>query len=646
MSDKQLLKAASDSIGKTFRGTLWENAQRFKLIGKAYEAMPREQDGHFKIESARQLAGPMTALLDVLIRLIHVIGATQVLKSVIGDVWTPYVVEHLGRNMAIYFEDELKAKQFCDARLMLTLTAHPVIKKLIANEDRHDATKVSLRIAGQKLAVMGLNDGNVSTLSWPIIWISEAWQHGRDGLMWKAYKRADRFPDDSKILNESQASEAGTDLHVSAREAFQVPLTWACPACGGRQTWEWQHWNHKRPEDYKPRPVEGVEVPKPGTYAGMKFLDDGEGTRSVQQRAASAYWECIWCGSRIEDRKPIRQKLMDGYEQNYRSDVVHPKLTFTLPFESARDNRFSATVESFLIAKHEERQGNKVKLAQWFMAERAVFFSEEMLQPQIVQVVENYDPNKAIPDEHHKGMTVDCQKHKTEDTVGTFHYSVDAVDKSGNSFEIARGFAESFEEWIAIQKKFKIPNRLVNVDGRKWTPKILQMAAANREIVSGMQYGRPVQYLSCWNILLGDAPARQYKWPDGQYRVWAPPTRRTEIVTDANGKREAVSIFMYRWSNLSVKDLLHEILIGGEGKVKFAALPREALLPRDQLIEVGDMTYDAQMSSEMRTEKNGRASWEKIGNRPNHRWDIACMRLVRLLMNNLIGYVATAEETK
>lgn len=628
-------------LSKTFRGGIPENCSRFRFSGDGYKSMPPEQRGEFQIQSARHVAGPMAALPDDFVRLVHIIGATQVLKSIVGDAWVIYVLEHVLRPMLILFEDEGKADLYCKARLMETINRHPFIKPMLQDakkENRFAVTGNWIKTAMMQMLVAGLNDGNVSSLSWPIVWISEAWQHGNDGLMWKAYKRTDRYPDDYKILNESQASIAGSDLHVSAREALQVPLVWKCPACDGPQTWEWQHWNHKRPADFIPRSVVGIETPKPGTYSGMRFPED-DGTQSLQNRARSAYWECIWCGYHIEDTRAVRQKLMDGYEQKY---ISAPKLTFTLPFESARDNRFSSTVESFLIAKHEERQGNKVKMMMWFMAERAVFFSEELLKPQIIQVTQNYDPEKKIPNWHHDGMIVDCQKHKTEDTAGTFHWSVDTCDKNGNSVEIARGFAESWEEWIAVQKKFNIPNRYVNVDGRKWTPTILAMAAAHREMVDGEQYGRLIKYWSCWNILLGDAPARHYRWQDGEYRLYAPGTRRVEMVTDEKGNRFGVSVFMYRWSHISVSDALNEILIGGEGKPKFTALPREALSEKDQLIEVGNMTYDAQMSSEVRGEK----SWEKISNRPNHRLDIARMRYVRLVMNRLIGYVATPEELK
>ena len=94
------------------------------------------------------------------------------------------------------------------------------------------------------------------------------------------------------------------DLHTATKDAYQVPLVWICPCCGGEQTWEWRHWNHKRLIDFVPRqpktissatiggqPAEVWEQPKPGSFAGMKFGDDKD-NHTVDEKARSAYWEC------------------------------------------------------------------------------------------------------------------------------------------------------------------------------------------------------------------------------------------------------------------------------------------------------------------------------------------------------------------
>jgi rubredoxin len=656
-SPSKIEKPVFGSIGKTFRGEIWENCQRFKLIGKAYEAMPKEQDGHFQIRSAHHLKGPLRGLKDAGVRVVVVVGATQVLKSILGDIYVPYAMEHIMRNMIVYFEDDPKAKLFCGARLMNTIQKHPVLSAMISQIDADDNTKTKIKFPGDvTLQVCGLNDGNTSSLSWPLIWVSEAWQHKKDGLLAKAKKRADRFPNDCKILIESQAGFAGEDLHTEAKSAHQVPLTWLCPECQGRQTWEF---SQRRPGDFVPRERLKVncvtiggetafvsQLPKPGSFAGMTFAPEG----SIDERARSSVWECYHCGHHIQDKPDIRQQLMDSYEQDYQipgpnGSIISPaSVCFYLPKESARDNKFEDSTKSYLQAKDAEQAGNLVPLQNWYMSERAVFYEPKLTQPQIVVATGSYDPNKIIANEHHRGLIVDCQKHLTLDTVGTFWYEAYVADTSGNSFQIERGFATSWEEWIAVQHKWKIPNHYVCVDGRKWTPEILKQAAAHAELVTGKLFGRESTYWSAWKILLGDAPARHYRWPDGQYRVWSPPTPRPEYFINARGEKQRVIVMMYRWSNLSIKDQLQNLRIGGEGYPKFVALPRNELPEKTQLKEVGDLTYENQMDAEMRGEKDGKPNWVKIGNRPNHYRDIACMRLVRMAMDSLAGHIAAQEE--
>lgn len=248
--------SVAGAIGQTFRGGMVENCGRFKFIGGGYKSMPAEQEGHFRIETARQLSGPMSALTNDRVRVVNIIGATQVLKSICGDAWVVYCLEHVLLPMLVLFEDDGKADLYCGMRLMDTIKGHPGIAKMLAEsrkESRHNVTGTWLKIAGVELLVAGLNEGNVSTLSWPLVWISEAWQHKNDGLLEKAFKRTDRFANTFKILNESQASLAGSDLHGKAGSAFQVPLVWRCPACDGAQTWEWEHWSYRRPEHFKGR---------------------------------------------------------------------------------------------------------------------------------------------------------------------------------------------------------------------------------------------------------------------------------------------------------------------------------------------------------------------------------------------------------
>lgn len=642
-----------------FRGTVAENCQRFRFVGSGYDAIPPEQNRHFELDSARQCTGPLAALQDSQVRIVHIIGATQVLKSLNGDVFLIYSIEHEQLPFLVLFEDDPKAELFCGRRLMDTIKAHPHIARMLdetKKESRHNVTGTWIKFIGFELLVAGLNDGNVSTLEWPRIWVSEAWIHGNDGLLFKAFKRADHFPDTCKILNESQASIAGTDLHTAVKDAHQAPLTWKCPACGGEQTWEWRHWSFKRPDDFKSTVPDSTA--KPGTYGGMRWLDD-EGL-SIDRKAESAWWACIWCDHRIEDRHEVRMQLRETYRQDYqieRNDVRFSpsEVCFVVPWEAAVINRFKTTVRRFLIAKRAKEQGNELLLQDWFLQDRAYFYEKgQTTARELAPVAGSYDPKEKIPNQHSVNMLVDVQKDinagPDDDVAGSFWVIIEAVDTAGNSWDLGRWFLTSWDELIALQRKFSIPCGRVCIDGRKWTTTIMRMAAENSEVVKEKTiYGREFHNRRGWMIFLGD-DAAFFRWDRVSKPYSRPHAHPQRIVLD--GRTISVVIHTHQWSNLAVSDQLHDIMLGSEGMPKIRTVARDQLDERTQAKEVGDFTYERQINAEYRTVKRGKSYWEK--KRPeNHYLDCRKMGLVRKMMDGLCGSVVddmrveeTAKEAK
>lgn len=624
--DRLLIRKGKSAIGTTFRGSIADNAKRFRLVGGAYASMPKEQDGYFDINSARHLTGILEALLDPNVREIIVIGAVQVLKSVCGDIWTPYVIEHVQRNMLILFETDGKALSFCDARLMVTIKNHPYISKMLEEVSRHDATKTEIKINGVTVKVGGMNDSNCSSLSWPIIWISEAYQHGSDGLLEKGIRRAEAFPNDSKIFIESRAGLAGEDLHSRAQRAHPVPLTWACPHCGGRQTWEF----HQTRDD--------------GSYAGMKF-DDGD---NIRERAATSRWVCLHCRKDIPDTKSMREQIALTYRQDYKINGVSPRaVCFYLPRESATRNTFEKSTSSYLAAKEAKDNGSDVKLQDWYMEERAIFFEQRLTTPVVVTQASGYDPLISIPDEDSRQLVIDVQQDlKVKDTPGSFWAEVFAADKKGNSFQLERGFYKSWQELDELQKRWKISNQFVAIDGRKWLPEILKQVAARRVWMNATLYGQKSLVPVCWTVLMGDS-ARHFPWDEGtnrNYKVFSRANRVFEYITNLEGKRECIPVNIIRWSNPSVKEQLFNLRIGGEGRPKFEVLQHGQLSPEMQKKETGDFSYDKQMDSETPIVKNGKTIYVEVQpGRPNHYLDCGGMRVTQLARRGLAGHSLTAE---
>lgn len=629
------------SIGKTFRGTIWENCKRFKLSGTAYASMPPEQGGHFCIESAMHLKGILEALLDPNVRKVFIIGATQVMKSVIGDIWLPFIMEHFPRNLIVYFEDEPKAQLFCDARLMPTVKEHPELSKMIqVLPNRHDSTKTRIKLPTMLLEVCGLNDGNASSLSWPYIWISEAWQHFSDGLLAKAIKRADRFPDDCKILCESQAGDEGEDLERQVKTAHPVPLTWACPHCQGRQTWEF---SQLRPEDFPAK-----DLAKPGTFSGMTF--DSDDSLTIAQRARTATWECYHCGQKIIDGPEMRKRIAETYEQDYKITDKNglrfsPKdVAFFLPKEAAWNNTFEESSKSFLVAKDAQRMGNLTPIADWYKSERAKFWNPKLIQAKVSTITATTD-NLNNPNEAMRCIGIDCQQGEVQFRTGKFWYLARSIDKTGKEIsQLARGYAESWKDWIDAQKRLKIPAANVGIDGGNYLDEILDAVAANVEWVESTIRGKKFWVAKMWKVFVGNGLKSSFPHDDKVTRSYSKPSYHRRVVT-FQGKQQAIGIPVYNWSNLSVKDHLARLRSGGVGLPTFTKIAREKLPLNVQLKEVGGLAYDEQMDSEYRGRSRGRDTW--IENNPNvHYRDCECECLILMDMGGMLGVPPAPDETQ
>ncbi|MEI6078364.1 MAG: phage terminase large subunit family protein [Verrucomicrobiota bacterium] len=664
---------------KKFKGTIWENARNFRLVGAAYASMPAEQDGFFDIKTARQLQGPLTALNDPLVRMVFIIGAVQVLKSVAGDITVVFWIEHTMLNILIIFEDDPKAEKYSKTRLMTTIKDHPVIRAMNASleqkTDRHNVTNLMLRLPGGRTVMIGgANDGNLSSFSWPLLWGSEAWQW-KPGMLKKFIRRADRYPDNHKILIETQASLADSDLHEEANTAHIVPLTWACPYCGGRQTWECDaEYGKLRPMDFtpiKPNVLPEGQLnlwapPQPGTYAGMKFigpeqtLPDGSTKYfTISERARTAQWECYHCGTLIADTKELRMKIADTYEQDYRLPAANGKppvtpkrVCFILPKEAAWNNRFESGVLAYLDAKDAQASGNEIKLQDWYLQERAVFYSKRLTQTRVAVIVESapLDAQGLIPNEKFRHLVVDCQKDVIEslrqgkDLTGHFWAIVEATDKGGNTFMLWRGYVTGWEQLFGkngIKEKFKVPTRNVAIDGGNWFDLVKEKAAYYRtkeyQLTDQGQLDKTkAPVWATWRVMVGD-DGKGVRWEDGTWRSYWPAKVYLVDTLDAAGQWHKIKVNVIRWSNFAVKSVLYKLRMGAPGQPKFVALPPEKCDAKTAAKEKGkDFSYEEQMNGfSLGEDAKGKPKF--IEHHPQQHYpDCHCMGIVLKMMAGLV----------
>jgi hypothetical protein len=679
-----------------FKGEIWENARRFQLVGAGYKSMPAEQNGYFDISTANHLRGVLKALNDPDVRVVLLIGATQCLKSVAGDIWIVHLVEHESDSILCLFEDDPKAKLYSDTRCMDTVKNHAPIAEMISDiirEDstngRHKVTNTQIKFAGSRLLkICGLNDGNVSSLSWRFVWVSEAWQHKSDGLLKKAIRRADRYADNCKIFIESQAGLGGAnesdgeDLYRESLGAHRVPLTWACPYCGGRQSWECdREYSIARSADFTPiRPthlpagqLELWSPPKPGTLAGMNIppADAGNGEPlTLDERARRAKWECYWCGTLIADTPSIRRQISESYDQDYRLPAAPGKLRikpkqvcFIIPRESNVGNSFESGALSYLKAKEAQESGNEIPLQDWYMSERAVFYTPRLTQTKVETVVSSValDEKGRIPNEAFRTLVVDCQKDLVEslkqgkDLTGHFWYVVCANDKAGNTTELQWGYATSWEQLFGrvtldkdgkrvitggIKNKWNIPTRNVCVDASNWLDIVKEKAAHYRTIEAATD-GSGKLVWATWKLMWGD-DGSGCKWPDdGVWRSYWPPKTYVQEVLEPDGKWIKIKVQAWRWSNLAAKQILFKMRLGLPGQPKIIHTPAADDITRAKAI--GQKSYDDQMNgfAVRNNERTGKPEVTEF-HKEQHLVDCHCENIVLKMMHGTVRGEAQA----
>ena len=679
-----------------FKGEIYDNAKRFKLVGKGYASMPPDQNGHFQIETASHMRGVLKALRDPEVRIVYLAKATQTFGSICGDITVPYWLEHENDSVLCVFEDDPKAKLYVSTRLMDTIKEHPEISPLLAglfDEDanaRHRVTSTRIRFAGGRLLeVGGANDGLMSSLSWRFIWGSEVWQW-KPGMLEKLIRRADRFEKTCKIFIESQAGMAKEDFHSKSELAHRVPLTWECPFCGGRQTWECpQDYSVPRPADFVPKrpinlPAGQLELwtpPTPGSHAGMKIpdVDAGNGKMlTTEERARLARWECYHCGSLIEDTRENRRKIADSYDQDYRIPVLDdggkptgryriPKqVLFIVPREGNYTNSFESGAASFLEAKDAFESGNPIKLENWYMSQRAVFYTPKLTQTRVETIISsvNLDDKGRIPDEAFRTLNVDCQKDLVEslkagkDLTGHFWYVVAANDKNGNTVELQWGYATSWEQLFGkvsvnekgeritvggIKNKFNIPTRNVAIDGGNWLDIVKEKAAHYRTSETALD-GSGKKVWATWKIMVGD-DGKGVRWPDdGVWRSYWPP--KTYLVDCLEPDKKAwvkIAVQVWRWSNMAAKQILFKMRLGLPGQPKITHVP--AADDNTRAKAVGLKSYDEQMGGFAihNNAKTGKAEVVEF-HKEQHLVDCHCENIVLKMMHGTVRGESAAGE--
>lgn len=629
-----LEKNAFASLGKTFRGEIWEDDADVPM-GKGYS----NEGKPFDINTACYLKLPQQAIRNASKRKVVARAAVQTLKT-FGTVEKPasYFIKHEPGDMAIYDCDIEAAKDHAKSRLGPLLKSVPGIADQIAETaNRHDISTTEFYLPGMTLRMWPLNESATQRITLKYVFISDAFLSKRTGLIEQAIARTTQHPKDKKIIIESQGSEEGDDFDRQWLSTDQGELHVKCPLCGEGQPFEWD----RERED--------------GTFAGFQrgpeesvILPDGKYNESEIIR--NTHYECFHCRGKWLDVPLTRAALDASSYYVSKNPTANPENAgFSWPAWINRRLSWGKIMVEYLVSKKADREwNNREPYKQWVQKRAGKTWTDKFERPTAKVMIGSFNIAGGIKDEVSRIFMVDCQadpkksKDAGQPVIGHFWFVSWAIDKDcRNIYQIARGYAESWNEWIDISKKLKVPNKNVAIDGGHWLDDVVNAAAANWE--EGISYnGRGKQFKSAhvWTVMRGNGKRSSFKHDDGVFRAFAKASDYPRQVI-IGGRKQIIFVPVIEWSNLSVKDQL--FAIRQSQKPMIHVLPPEQLSAITREMEKKLGSYERQISNEYRTRDKGKNIWKESN--PNvHYNDDDCMGIVQLARGGLIGHIEAAEE--
>ena len=256
--------------------------------------------------------------------------------------------------------------------------------------------------------------------------------------------------------------------------------------------------------------------------------------------------------------------------------------------------------EQFLRAKREESRGYLIPLKEFVTLRLAESWDESVANaPKAIELSE-YDNDWA--DETVRFLTVDCQH-----LLADFWAVVRSWAKDGRSRLLAFRRLSSFDEVEALREEFGVKPHLTFVDIGYERFRVL--SACRIHGWTGMRGDEQTDFLH-------SVKGRKFRRPFSQ------------MVRDdpRDGSGKAVPTF--RWSNPTIKDMLHNMRLGRGTEWKVS--------------DTGEQhgQYVFQMDSERKkqeTDRLGRPRLRWVRFRENHAWDCECMSIAAACLANILA---------
>ena len=394
------------------------------------------KSGPFDWRDSRHFCGPLEALQSDLVREVNICAPTRSGKTLIADLWVPWMIANDPAGILWVFDVENSAKLHCETRLIPTLQSVAQVNAMMPI-DRHKSRAQSIQFSnGLPLHVTGPAIANLQARGYRAVICDEAW-NWPPSRMGEAKARMGDFAkvESNKFLCISQGGSDRDEWHAQFATGEVNEWHVPCASCGHMQP---MAWTGKRDDKSRWGVIYDAEPRKDGTY-------------DTDKAGATARFACRKCGHEHPDTSATRSRWNLHGAYIHLGVPIRSRKSFT--FTAMVDTPMAHLVEEWLKCQYEKKENGfyiptvqfiQKRLAQWATT------SGVMAADNPVETVE-FNPSVEWPDEVARVMTVDVQ------TDDKFYVLVCAWSrKECRRLHWAEVFGASAVEEVRV--KFNVPS--------------------------------------------------------------------------------------------------------------------------------------------------------------------------------------------
>ena len=649
--DYKLVKRAFASVGRSFFGGAVDNRESAPM-GKGHN-----NDGKpFDLATACYLR-PIFDEYDRAVRnhakleLVMKAGVKTMKSFVLETTACDHVCNRIG-DVAIFFGTGDLADTVSTTRIMDDFMGIPRFKKklsTISNAEgraRHQITNGAVKFPDKTLFLIPANLSETQQKNLGFVGLQDAFLTADTGMIAQIISRTTQYPD-AIIVIESQGGEEHFDFDDRYEKTNQGELHVVCPICGKPHVFNWKAFDESsmtRGEDFIPTPPLSIpsldrpawiETNRPIMLAeGRKVagfqrgqdeqIKNKDGSYNEKAIIEQTHFRCFHCDGIWHDDGefgPTRIALDKSSHYVAANSSAPPgKVGFNFPqWINRRLAWGTMMVEKLNAHRNASEFGNYEPLKIWWQKTAARTWSQQIITAKQRSVtVGSYDPEQLkelIANAHSVNMAVDCQEdgdHKEKTGVsitGWFWFVVRVYDKEGNSKQLSRGYCRSWGAWMAVQKKWGIPNDRVMIDCIFDPMGVRNKAIECRsEIVPVTPHPifKLAPQVTTWNLLQAITRQNNFKHKDGKERAWSEEMRDGGYVIDEKtGRPKWITVPKIMFNKNPIRLQVDALYSSAPGMVKFEVLSRDHLRLPDgspDLVtmkeESGKRTYENQMSAQ------------------------------------------------